>query len=147
MNSAWFGLGCKPWTEAAASLLAASLVDANTAAAICRLWHFGQIIGNSDMRDGNLSFVPARQGFALAPVYDMLPMLYAPQRGVELPAREFVARPPRPSEREAWLDAAEAAVEFWRQAGADQRIGAAFRRACAANASRVEAARQTVSRG
>lgn len=146
LNNAWFGLGGKPWTDAASSLLAAGLVDLDAAAAITRLWHFGQLIGNSDMHDGNLSFVPARHGFALAPAYDMLPMLYAPQRGVELASRGFATRLPRPSEQAAWLDAADAAIVFWSEASSDARIGAAFRRTCGDNAARVQAARQTVSR-
>ncbi len=146
LNNAWFGLGGKPWTDAAVRLMVAGLVDARTATAMARLWHFGQLVGNSDMHDGNLSFLPVHEGFVLAPVYDMLPMLYAPQRGVELPERELVIRQPRPSEREAWLDAACAAVEFWRLASTDERISAVFRRISAANASRVEAAWRAVSR-
>ena len=61
------------------------------------LWHFGQLIANEDMHEGNLSFQPAlpgEVGLRLAPVYDMLPMMYAPARGVEIAPREFT--PPLP---------------------------------------------------
>ena len=98
-----------PRIYASAATVAAT---SETRDAITRLWHFCQLIGNTDMYDGNLSFVPGEPGLRLAPVYDMLPMLYAPQRGVELPERQFAARLPLPSERELWHQAARAAVEM-----------------------------------
>lgn len=79
------------------------LIDAATRDAITCLWHFGQLIAYTDMHDGNLSFVPGQPGPWLAPVYDMLPMLYAPQRGVELPERAFTPRLPLPAERASAL--------------------------------------------
>jgi hypothetical protein len=55
-------------------------IDAERAAA---LRHFGRLIGNSDMHSGNLGLFadPGNIGagrFALAPVYDMLPMRWRP---------------------------------------------------------------------
>jgi hypothetical protein len=132
INHAFFGLAGRPWTEGAALLFGRGLIDADTRDAILRLWHFGQLIGNTDMHDGNLSFVPA-PGLRLAPVYDMLPMLYAPQRGVELPERNFAPRLPLPSEREIWQEAARAATEFWSRASKDTRMSRGFRNTCARN--------------
>ncbi|MGH8136797.1 MAG: type II toxin-antitoxin system HipA family toxin YjjJ [Steroidobacteraceae bacterium] len=137
INHGWFGLAGRPWTEGAARLLDHELIDRDTAQAITRLWHFGQLIGNTDMHDGNLSFRPRISAEAaplvLAPAYDMLPMLYAPQRGVELPPANFVPRLPMPAEREAWQDAAGAAEEFWSRAADDARISTQFRAICADN--------------
>jgi hypothetical protein len=136
-NHGWFGLAGRPWTEGAARLLERGLIDRDTAQAINRLWHFGQLIGNTDMHDGNLSFGPqdsaATTSLMLAPAYDMLPMLYAPQRGVELPPVNFAPRLPLPAEREAWQDAAAAAEQFWSRAADDARIGAEFRALSVAN--------------
>jgi hypothetical protein len=136
-NYGWFGLAGRPWTEGAARLLERGLIDRDTAQAINRLWHFGQLIGNTDMHDGNLSFEPqvsaATTSLILAPAYDMLPMLYAPQRGVELPPVNFAPRLPLPAEREAWAYAATAADQFWSRAADDARIGAEFRALCADN--------------
>jgi hypothetical protein len=86
------------------------------------------------MHDGNLAFRP---GLQLTPAYDMLPMMYAPQRGVELPPREFTPTPPIPAEREAWSVARPAALAFWERAAADARISQDFRAICAANARRL----------
>lgn len=137
VNNNWIGLGGRPWTEGAAHLLDRGLIDTGTRDAIERLWHFGQLIGNTDMHDGNLSFVPNAPGLRLAPVYDMLPMLYAPQRGVELPERNFSPRLPLPAERTHWQQAAQAAIDFWRRASNDKRISDDFRKSCARNAQAV----------
>lgn len=133
VNNAWFGLSGRPWSEAGAQLLDRGLIASETRDAITRLWHFGQLIGNTDMHDGNLSFVPGEPGLQLAPVYDMLPMLYAPQRGVELPEQHFAARLPLPGERAAWHQAAQAAIDFWSRAGNDTRISKDFRQICRRN--------------
>jgi hypothetical protein len=144
LNYAWFGLGGRPWTEGSARLLERGLIDVDTSHAITRLWHFGQLIGNTDMHDGNLSFTPrvsaAGTTLNLAPVYDMLPMLYAPQRGVELAPVAFAPRLPLPAEREAWRQAATAAAQFWVLASDDARISAEFRSICDQNARGVRKA-------
>jgi hypothetical protein len=93
------------------------------------------------MHDGNLSFKPQRSAepspLTLAPAYDMLPMLYAPQRGVELPPVNFAPRLPMPAEREAWQVAAHAAEGFWSRAAEDARISAPFRAICTENLQTV----------
>jgi hypothetical protein len=144
-NHGSFGLAGRPWTEGAARLIERGLIDRATAQAISRLWHFGQLIGNTDMHDGNLSFEPrvsaATTSLILAPAYDMLPMLYAPQRGVELPLVDFAPRLPLPVEREAWTCAATAADQFWSRAADDARISAEFRALCVDN---LHAIRKTI---
>ncbi len=134
LNAGLIGQAGKPWPHAAAALHAAGLINASTQDAMARLWHFGQLIGNTDMHDGNLSFRP---GLQLAPAYDMLPMAYAPQRGLELPDRQLAPRLPLPAERPAWLPAAAAAQRFWGQASGDARISAGFRQTAARNADLV----------
>ncbi|CAN7269790.1 hypothetical protein LJR289_001187 [Pseudoduganella sp. LjRoot289] len=67
----------------------------------------------------------------------MLPMLYAPLRGVEIPQRSFTPALPLPSERDAWLRAANCAMAFWDEAAVDERISDAFRRVCADNGAQV----------
>lgn len=49
------------------------------------LWAFGKLIGNTDMHNGNLSFI-GEHGlpFDIAPAYDMMPMAFAPKSGGSL---------------------------------------------------------------
>jgi hypothetical protein len=136
LDAALFSMAGEGWNKAAARMLADRYIGADTHANINRLWHFGRLIANSDMHEGNLAFVPGGTGkppLELAPAYDMLPMLYAPVRGVELPQREFAPALPLPAERVDWLAAADAAIEFWSLAAADERIGAGFRATCRVN--------------
>lgn len=137
LNGGLFGLAGAPWPEAARHLASRGWLSPKDVKRISLLWRFGELIANSDMHDGNLSFEPEpRMGQAalrLSPTYDMLPMLYAPARGVELPVRNFEPRLPLPAERDTWESSARAAVEFWRAAASDARISAEFRDICARN--------------
>ena len=134
LNAALFG-GTGTWSEGAVALLDAKYISEETAQEIKLLELFGHLIANSDMHDGNLAFLPK---LSLAPVYDMLPMMYAPARGVELVERKFSPSLPLPNERNSWVKAAEAAVVFWRRAECDLRISAQFRLIAKANAAHVE---------
>jgi len=50
------------------------------------LWAFGTLIGNTDMHNGNLSFLTdSGPPYELAPAYDMAPMAFAPRSGGGLP--------------------------------------------------------------
>lgn len=137
LNTAFVGDAGRPWAEAVRPLVSKGWLAADEVDRVLRTWLFGQLIGNTDMHDGNLSFIPVTDGggtvFTVAPIYDMLPMTYAPVRGVELPPRSYVPRLPLPAERAAWQEAADAALVFWSMAANDDRISAEFRRTCADN--------------
>ena len=137
LNAAFLGDASSDWTRLAARLEALSLLPAADAQRVQQLWWFGRLIANTDMHTGNLSFRP--QGhFALAPTYDMLPMLYAPLPGGEVPQRDFEPPLPLPTQRESWAVACDSALAFWQCAATDQRISAAFRRICSANMRRLQ---------
>jgi hypothetical protein len=136
LNAALLGKGATDWTRLATRFAAAGLQAPQDVQRIAHLWWFGRLIANTDMHTGNLSFHP--QGtLLLAPAYDMLPMLYAPLRGGELPTRAFEPPLPLPPERPVWAAACAAAVSFWTRASKDDRISAAFKTVCAANAKRL----------
>jgi len=138
LNAAFFGMAGRAWSEAARQLAEHEWLDRDDVARIDRLWFFGQLIANTDMHDGNLSFQPrplkAGAGLRAAPAYDMLPMFYAPVRGVELPERRYEPRMALPAHMDAWRQACAAAIEFWALSASDKRISAAFRGVCSANA-------------
>lgn len=66
------------WPEAMRHLCEQQLVTHQSVAQTEVIWAFGRLIANSDMHAGNLSFYLSEPPFALTPVYDMLPMAYAP---------------------------------------------------------------------
>jgi serine/threonine protein kinase HipA of HipAB toxin-antitoxin module len=142
VNAALIGESVMDWPRLSARMAAAGWLTAEDDMRIQHLWWFGRLIGNTDMHLGNLSFSVAPVGgpaaLTLAPTYDMLPMLYAPLAGGEVPSREFQPPLPLPAQRAAWTTACEAALLFWNRAAADRRIGEAFRKTSADNAALLE---------
>ncbi len=136
LNAALLGDASTDWTHLATRFAAAGLMAPDSVARIQHLWWFGRLIANTDMHTGNLSFRPQTQ-LALAPAYDMLPMLYAPLPGGEVPVRVFEPPLPLPPQRPIWAAACEAALMFWRQASQDARISEEFKSVCAANSRRL----------
>lgn len=128
LNAALFGL-VGPWTAGADALLQRKLITSDTAERIHLLWHFGKLIGNTDMHDGNLSFLP---GLELAPAYDMLPMMYA-QLSNEKNERAYTPISPPYRDIDVWKRAAFAAASFWSLASNDKRVSEGFRKICGEN--------------
>ncbi|WP_332460596.1 HipA domain-containing protein [Thiocapsa bogorovii] len=127
VNAALLGKDPSDWRPLADALVAARLLSVEEGRRIHVIWWFGRLIANTDMHLGNLSFRPDKGRLFLAPVYDMLPMLYAPLAGGEVPTRTFEPLLPLPRERDTWLIACEAAAGFWDGGSADSRISADFR--------------------
>lgn len=137
IQGAFVGSRATAWPDLAARLEGMRLLGANDAAAVEQLWWYGRLIANTDMHLGNLSFHVGLQ-LRLAPTYDMLPMMYAPLPGGEVPAREFSPAMPLPTQRTPWLAACAAAVEFWTAAASDARISEPFRATCRSNAELLD---------
>jgi hypothetical protein len=143
LDAALLGDGSADWVRLAGRLAHMSLLAPADVERIQRLWWFGRLIANTDMHTGNLSFRP-HGTLALAPAYDMVPMLYAPLPGGELPTREFEPPLPLPPQRAVWEEACRAALAFWRRAAQDPRISAEFRGVCEGNAQRLDEVAQQV---
>jgi hypothetical protein len=138
IDAALLGLGDARWDRAAEELRRLRLIDENTRESMLALWSFGGLIANTDMHPGNLAFWPSDGLLALRPVYDMLPMLYAPLRSGEVPMLQFRPGLPMPGLEAPWRKAAAAARAFWQACEANANISAGFRAIAGANADAVE---------
>lgn len=109
-----------------------------------RLSAFGQLIANSDMHLGNLSLFHVdaeRRGegrFVVAPVYDMLPMRYAPVSG-EVLTPDFRVPAPLDGLIDAYAAMRGTARDFWQRVAADTRVSEPFRRLADVNAAVIAA--------
>jgi hypothetical protein len=124
--------GSKNWLEAAMSLRASKHIDEATLETVRFVATFGALIANTDRHLGNLACFDRYDGrFNLAPIYDMLPMLFAPSHD-EIVARSY--EPPDPSSvtMRAWSKARDVAEQYWDLLTRDVRISAEFRDICAA---------------
>jgi hypothetical protein len=133
--------GCDNWITACAQLARSGVISRADAESVRRLATFGRLIANTDMHFGNLSFHLSFEGPpALAPIYDMLPMMYAPTSAGLVPAGDF--EPPLPSagNRDIWNGIAMLAQGYWNRLASHDSISAEFSAIARRNAERVAAA-------
>lgn len=150
LDAAFIGSGNGDWPTLIEKLVSLSMVSKALVQETLVLWWFGRLIGNSDMHLGNLSFQLIKNegqsvSMHLSPAYDMLPMLYAPLSGGEVPLRKFAAALPLPQHAIAWRIAYDAATSFWEAASQDERISLTFREIARMNLEQLVQLKSTVS--
>ncbi len=118
------------WTRASLDLLHEKHINEEDARRMRWLDTFGQLIGNTDRHFGNLSFFVGETGpLQLAPVYDMLPMIFAPQ-GTNLVERRFAPQPPTAENFDVWSDAVRQALVYWGRLAESRELSCGFRELC-----------------
>ncbi len=127
----------RSWAETAESLFRQKKIDQDTCQNIVWLEVFGKLIGNTDRHHGNISFYSDGEKITgLAPAYDMLPMMYAPQQN-QLVVRSFDPAPPKFFEIPVWNNAVIAARDFWSQVQREPQISEDFKTLTSDNESRI----------
>jgi predicted nucleic acid-binding protein len=133
------------WIAATSSLAKMRVISREDAETVRRLATFGRLIANTDMHFGNLSFrLSFERKLMLAPVYDMLPMLYAPTAGDVVTAREFDPPLPAAGTLDIWREIAGLAVKYWQQVCSHRNVSADFAALARRNAERVAAVAKLV---
>jgi hypothetical protein len=140
------------WAKAAGRLLKAGFLDEEDARRMRWLDTFGQLIGNTDRHFGNISFFVKEPRFflkepgfftkgarplQLAPIYDMLPMVFAPE-GASVVERSFVPQPRTADTLDVWPHAARSALAYWDQLVGSPELSDEFRERCARCRDAVE---------
>lgn len=129
------------WSEATGELARQKIIDADAQTTIRALEMFGRLIANTDMHMANLSFFTKGEAIAgLSPVYDMLPMMYAP-RNAQIIELNFDPPLPRPLDADIWDRALSAACDFWNRVSTCEEISAGFKSIARVNAEKLEALR------
>ena len=127
------------WTASAERLCKDRLLSAEDADRISLLDAFGALTANTDRHFGNITLFDDYQGsFRLAPAYDMLPMLFAPQNDQIVP-RQFEAPAPRAAWLSVWSRARSLAETYWHRVVADGRLSEEFRQLCGASLGVLQA--------
>jgi len=138
LDAAYFGVGRRPWLEMADVLLGQGWLTPRNAETLRVIGLFGEMIGNSDMHFGNLAFdLQDEKPFGLVPIYDMLPMLYAPTASGAIVERNLDPPMPLPRYQAAWRRAAQAAHAFWTSVESDTWVSAPFRAIAGGNAGKI----------
>ncbi len=124
----------QPWRIQANELAAIGWISTEDASKLTRLNWFGHLIGNTDMHAGNASFYLNPQlPLTLCPAYDMLPMLYAPNRAGDLPSRPIDPALPKPEDLSHWKPMAQLALTFWKSVSTDTQHTTDFRTIASVN--------------
>lgn len=134
------------WPDVMRHLLDQKLIAEETLARCEKIWAFGRLIANSDMHAGNLSFYLTDAPFEMTPVYDMLPMAFAPNsagmmrnEAVELKF-DFTVSPA------AWRFAIPLATTFWQTLATDKRISPDLRAIAGKMPAKIQVIRTKVDR-
>lgn len=129
LDAAHYGHGRIDWWTFADQLQRDGWLDADDARLLRLTGWFGALIGNTDMHLGNAGLILTdTRPLALAPAYDMLPMLWRPSAQGEVVPREFLPPLPLPRQREDWQQASRMARSFWQRAACGTTLSPAFRR-------------------
>jgi hypothetical protein len=115
------------WSSAAQRLHQERRIEVQTLDEVRLISCFADLIANTDKHFGNLAFYDTYDGrFRLTPVYDMLPMLFAPAHD-QLVARIYTPADPRSDTLNVWGRARTLAEEYWRTLAREVRISEEFR--------------------
>jgi len=131
------------WIAAAQRLHQERRIDVQTLDEIRLISCFADLIANTDKHFGNLAFYDSYDGrFRLTPVYDMLPMLFAPAHD-QLVARIYTPADPTSETLNVWGRARALAEGYWQLLANEPRISAEFRTICAACLQTLESLPRT----
>jgi HipA-like C-terminal domain len=129
------------WVHTCEQLVIKKMLPAEILSQVATIYAFGQYIGNTDMHFGNLSFFVddvVKPKIRLAPVYDMLPMMWRP--GIhtgELDATPVRDQPQVIGYAKEYAEARQWAAQFWQRAMELGALDDALRRAAAASLARI----------
>ena len=130
------------WVGTCLALVELNLLSSGDLSTAIQAYVFGQYIGNTDMHFGNLSFWVqdvVRPRFELAPIYDMLPMMWRPNIHSGSLDAEPLRQPPALAVDPALTDAVrDWAVAYWERAAEMRTLGLSMQTVCALNAQRLK---------
>ena len=134
------------WSECARRLHQDRLLSASDTERIALLEAFAMLIANTDRHFGNLTLFDRYSGpFEFAPVYDMLPMLFAPHHE-QVTERAYVPPTPTAALLRVWPAARDLAERYWKRLAEDDSLSESFRELCAiALASLRDAPQRTLA--
>lgn len=127
LDAEFAGLAAQPWPVITKSLAKQKVITPDAADTSELLWAFGSLIGNSDMHNGNLSFISEHgRPYGLAPAYDMTPMAFAPTSSGRLPDAIAAITLNSCVSNENWRKAQQMALQYLASLRATNRFNAEF---------------------
>ncbi len=127
LDAEFLGIGSANWAVLCARLAEEKIISSNAFLGAQFLYAFGTLIGNTDMHAGNLSFfTDGEKPYALSPIYDMLPMAFAPERSGQLPCTIPIFHAEARVAPKVWRAALLLAREFMQKIKKEPRFSPRF---------------------
>jgi hypothetical protein len=147
LDAEFVGSGTGSWPLLTRRLAESGQIEPQAVELAALLWAFGTLIGNTDMHNGNLSFI-AEHGrpYAIAPAYDMTVMGFAPRSGGGLPDSIAPASIMADVSNDIWRHAGVLAGEFLNRVRASKIFSPRFAVCIAALENRLDMASQAIDR-
>ncbi|QDC44355.1 type II toxin-antitoxin system HipA family toxin YjjJ [Methylophilus medardicus] len=147
LDAEFVGSGDGNWPQLSRRLAQSGQIEPQAVALAALLWAFGTLIGNTDMHNGNLSFI-AEHGrpYVIAPAYDMTVMGFAPRSGGGLPASIAPASITADVSNDIWRQAGVLAGEFLNRVRASDAFTPRFAACVIALETRLEMASAAIVR-
>ena len=118
----------KAWDEQAVSLFKLHKINEQDYQTILKVFAFGKMIANEDMHNGNLSFFLGEDfSLNLAPLYDMLPMRFAPNTHGEVVERDIKPTQATLLTQDIWPIVSAWAKYYWLSVSVDVRVSDDFK--------------------
>jgi len=118
------------WIAAATRLSRDGRIDPRTLEQVRLVETFAVLIANTDRHFGNIAFFESYTGhYQLAPIYDMLPMLFAPDHD-QIVARVFSPPDPASDTLSVWPRARDLAEGYWLDLAGSEQVSGEFRALC-----------------
>ncbi len=128
LNMQFVGAPPGQWPSLVKTLAEDGHVKAEAVEATERRWAFGRLIGNTDMHNGNLSFIGSNgRPYGLSPAYDILPMCFSPKSSGEMINTLTPITLSNEVSSSSWRDALASARLFISRAMGDERFSENFR--------------------
>lgn len=147
LDAEFVGAGSGGWPRIVNQLAADGHIHPEAARNTATLWAFGTLIGNTDLHNGNLSFVTDHgRPYDLAPAYDMTPMGFAPRSSGGLSDTLPAASLHASVDNDTWRAAAQLAADFFTRIQAEKRFSRRFTACVAALEQHLAAAGEKIQR-
>jgi hypothetical protein len=116
------------WPSLVAKLAASGEVSRAAVKDTALRWAFGRLIGNSDMHNGNLSFVGSNgRPYDLSPAYDVLPMEFSPRASGDMRSELTPVEISNEVDANTWRDALIMARAFQRRVATEEGFSDNFK--------------------
>lgn len=147
LDAEFVGKGPAPWPVITQSLARQGVITPDAAQVAEVLWAFGALIGNSDMHNGNLSFVSEdSRPYDIAPAYDMTPMSFAPTSSGRLPVEIHPITLHPGVSHAAWRQAQQLALNYLSALKASTQFSPDFAACIHAMSDHIDRTRAQINR-